>query len=659
MKLRQLVSELKGRGVYRVAALYCAGAWALLQVADVMVPLVGLPDWSISMVLVVAAVGFPIALVLAWLFDLTSKGVVEAPPMQPEAAGHSVSPAHVVEFALILLLALLVGYLYLGRLTLDDNSVAAQRDSPGGRTSIAVMPFVMMSGADNIEYLGDGLAEEILNLLAKLNELNVAARTSSFYFKNKNLDIREIARSLGVGHVLEGSVRQSAGRVRVTAQLINADDGFHLWSETYDREINDLLALQDEIATQVVDSLQILLSSESREALTLREKVDPQAYDYYLRARAYLRRPRDESNLENAAGLFRKAVSRHPAFADAYAGLCETYLAMYANNRDIEQFKSAEAACHRALTLDRRAGNVYIALGNLYRHSGQTAKAVDEFTMALSLSPSSPDAHLGLADTYMLDQQPELAGRNYGKALELQPNYWQALMSMGNFHFDTGQVEQAIPYYERIVELMPDSESALSNLASANFMLGHYQQASQFWEKSLALQPSALAYSNLATGLYFQGHFDDALPLYHRAAELSPEDYELWGNLGDSYRYASANQALAQPMFEKALQLAQKRLQVNPDDADTLALMAHYAASIGRREQALEYLAHADPLNSGDIRIQYGAVTALCRLGESERALEVLELALEGGYPLHMVRADPSLSVLADNPRFKELTGQP
>jgi tetratricopeptide (TPR) repeat protein len=332
---------------------------------------------------------------------------------------------------------------------------------------------------------------------------------------------------------------------------------------------------------------------------------------------------------------------------------------MYSNDRDIEQFKSAEAACHRALTLDRRAANVYIALGNLYRHSGQTAQAMDEFSMALSLSHSAPDAYLGLADTYMLDQQPELAGRNYGKALELQPNYWQALMSMGNFHFDTGQVEQAIPYYERIVELMPDSESALSNLASANFMLGHYQQASQFWEKSLALQPSALAYSNLATGLYFQGHFDDALPLYRRAVQLSPEDYELWGNLGDSYRYASADQALAQPMFEKALQLAQKRLQVNPDDADTLALMAHYAASIGRREQALDYLARADPLNSGDIRIQYGAVTALCRLGESERALELLELVLEGGYPRHMVRADPSLAVLADKPRFKELTGQP
>ena len=285
MDLRQFIAELKGRGVYRVTAIYCAGAWALLQVADVMFPVLGLPDWSITAVLLASAVGFPVALVLAWLFDLTAGGVVEAPPLQTNGPRIDWSKTRVLELVVLLGLAGLVGYLYYDRLTEPGTVATAPVTDPAtGRTSIAVMPFVNMSGVQEMEYLGDGLAEEILNLLAKLNELNVAARTSSFYFKNKQVDIKEIGSRLGVGHVLEGSVRHQSGKVRVTAQLIDSSNGFHLWSETYDREASDLLALQDEIAGQVVETLQILLSTESRETLSSRGFVDPLAYDYYLRA---------------------------------------------------------------------------------------------------------------------------------------------------------------------------------------------------------------------------------------------------------------------------------------------------------------------------------------------------------------------------------------
>jgi TolB-like protein/Tfp pilus assembly protein PilF len=512
-----------------------------------------------------------------------------------------------------------------------------------------------MSDVADMEYLGDGLAEEILNLLAKLGELNVAARTSSFYFKNKEVDIQTIGEHLGVAHVLEGSVRFQGDRVRVTAQLIKAEDGFHLWSETYDRESKDLLALQDDIARQVVNSLHVLLSPDSRAALSRATTVDPLAYDYYLRGRAYLRLPRSASNLRFAVELFQKAVALHAGFADAYAGLCDGFLGLYSVDRDVANFEAAESACHRALTLDRRAASVYIALGNLYRSSGQYQQAIDEFNTALSLNRSLPDAHLGLGDTYMDRSDPESAEQHYRRAIELQPNYWQALLSMGNFLFEVGRTGEAIPYYTRISELMPDSETVFNNLGAAFFVTGKFEQASHAWQRSLELAPSKTAYSNVASSEFFLGHYDRALALYHKAVELAPEDYELWGNLADAYRHSDYGVDMAEPMYRNAIRLAENRLRINPSDADTLALVGHYYASIGERERAEQYIADAAAVAQGNMYVDYNAATAWTALGEPEQALAALKRALAAGYPWHIAAADANLAELSDTPQFLAL----
>ncbi len=657
MLLQQFIEELKGRGVYRVTAYYSAGAWVLLQVADVVFPALELPEWSITAVLVVAAVGFPIALVLAWMFDLTPEGVVEAHPVAAETGPHPWSRSHIIEFTLIIVLALLVGYLYLERLA---DQASATRPADAGptsqATSIAVMPFVNMSDVADMEYLGDGLAEEILNLLAKLNELNVAARTSSFYFKGKDADIQTIGEHLGVEHVLEGSVRHHGNRVRVTAQLIKASDGFHLWSETYDRDLSDLFKVQDEIARKVVESLHILLPSANRGVISTKTNVDPAAYDYYLQGRAYLRSPRDASNYRIAVDLFEKAARASPKFADAYAGLCDGLLGLYAIDLDQENFTAAEAACHRALTLDRRAASVYIALGNLYRTSGQYEKAVDEFNMALSLNPGFADAYVGLGDTYLEADQADKAEPQYQRAIDLQPKYWHALMRMGNYLFRTGRMEEAIPYYMRISELMPESESAFNNLGAARFIVGDFELASAAWHRSLELAPSDVAYSNLATSLYFLGRFDEALTLYHKAVELAPDRFEIWGNLGDAYRHSEHGVEMAEPMYANAIKLAKKRLEINESDAETLSYVGHYHASIGQRAEALSYIDRAMALAPGSIYVNYNCATALAALGEPEQAVEALERALQAGYPLHIVLADANLENLRELPSFNALT---
>ncbi len=658
MDFRHLTAELKGRGVFRVAAFYCAGAWLVLQVADVIFPAIGLPEWSIRALLAIAAIGFPIALVSSWLFDLTPQGIVEGSPTVDAGKVQRWSPRHLVEFALILILSVMVGYLYVERLAYRSEIDPVTGPAPLDRAAIAVMPFVNMSDVSDMEYLGDGIAEEILNTLARLSELNVAARTSSFHFKNASIDIQSIGEKLGVRHILEGSVRYDGGRVRVNAQLVDTRDGFQLWSESYDREFQDVLSLQSDIALKVVDSLQILLSAESRDSLSHAPPVDPVAYDYYLRGQESLRLPKDESNLQLAVELFDKALDRNPGFADAYAGLCNARLGQYDIDREQEHFEDAEAACHRALTLDRKAAGVHVALGNLYRYAGQNEQALDAFNTALALNDSNPDAHLGLADTLLQVGDLDQAEARYRRAITLQPNYWRALMSMAGFFFLTGQYEEAVPYYRQTTEFMTESESAFNNLGAAYFLSGDFEQAGVAWEKSLELAPSARAYSNVASSLFFQGRFSEALPLYHKAVELAPEDFELWGNLGDTYRHAQNMgdiSELSESMYLNAIKLAKRQLRINSADADILALIGHYYAGIGAREQALDYIEKSTDIGADNMYVNFSAATAYAALGDTERALSAVERALRAGYPSHVARADANLGDLRSSPRFEAL----
>jgi TolB-like protein/Flp pilus assembly protein TadD len=513
-----------------------------------------------------------------------------------------------------------------------------------------------MSEAKDVEYFGDGLAEEILNLLARLNEMNVASRTSSFYFKNKDADIEQIGAHLGVNHVLEGSIRKQGELIRVTAQLIDVKSGFHLWSETYDRNFDNIFSIQDDIARQVVENLQLILSSDSLQALERQATLDPVAYDYYLQGRDYLRRPSSPENLDQAIGLFDKSVALDPGYAGAYAGLCDSYLEHYSRSRDVIHFEKAENACQRALSLDDKATAVYVALGNLYRHSGLYGLAEQEFNTALGLNPNAVDAYSGLAETQLLDNRPEIAEKTFLKAIELQPNDWRGYRGMGNFLFETGRIGEAIPYYQRNTELMPDNELALNNLGAAFYLSGQFEQATEAWQKSLQLKPTVVVYSNLGSSLYFLARFEEATQMYQKAVELAPEDFESWGNLGDSYRFADGLEEYAAPMYRNAIKLAMELLKINPSDAETMSLVAHYQANIGEREQALQYMARATALAPQNWTVHYNAATALAALEELEQAMTALEKALALGYSVQMVEIDRSLAKLRELPQFQAMT---
>jgi TolB-like protein/DNA-binding winged helix-turn-helix (wHTH) protein/Tfp pilus assembly protein PilF len=451
------IEDLQRRRVFRVALVYLICAWLIIQVAETVFPALLIPVWGQTLVVVLAIIGFPIALILAWAFQITPEGVT-ADAASPHFS--LVGDRRKIDYIVIAALFAVVAFLSFRQFSIDRTDPS--QSAPGSPTgdvgsivphaehvaSIAVLPFLNMSEDVGNDYFSDGLSEEILNSLTRLRELKVASRTSSFYFKNKDADLPTIALHLGVQHVLEGSVRRQGQQVRVTAQLIRADTGFHMWSETYDRELKDIFGIQTDIARNVAEALEIVLSSDSGARLDRHGTASLDAYEYYLQGRNYLRSPESESTLESAEALFQKALAIDIDYAEAHAGLCDTYLLGYERIRSTSLFEKAERACHRALTLDSSAGDVNTALGNLYRNSGQYHKAERNFERAIALNASAVDAYNGLALNYQQENRLDEAERMYRRAIEIQPRFWRGHLLMGNFLFSSGRSGEAVEYFQ-------------------------------------------------------------------------------------------------------------------------------------------------------------------------------------------------------------------
>ncbi|MEJ2204119.1 MAG: hypothetical protein P8170_08410 [Gemmatimonadota bacterium] len=423
-----LFSELKRRSVFKVGGAYLVVTWVVIQVADTVAPQLSLPEWVPRFVTLLLLLGFPVALVLAWIFDVTPEGI--------RADTTTNGNRRVVAVGVVMAVAM-AGWYW----TRTDTGIGAAAEA----RSIAVLPFVNMSGDPDQEYFSDGISEEILNVLARAPDLRVAARTSSFAFKGENIEVPDIARALQVGMVLEGSVRKQDERVRITAQLIDAETGFHVWSESYDRDLEDIFAVQDEIAGAIGDELKIRVGGERASGATA-VTVDPRAYDLYLKGLALWRTRTDQGLLEAVEDL-EQAISIDQDFARAYGGLALVYsvLADYTPQISYEAaFGLGRDAGERALALDPTLPEAFAALGNIAVADGRKATGLALLERAISLSPSFASAHqwLGtglvpagrlseglaaLERAYALDPRSIVVADNYATMLLVADRYEAAI----------------------------------------------------------------------------------------------------------------------------------------------------------------------------------------------------------------------------------------
>jgi adenylate cyclase len=455
-------AELKRRKVFKVGAAYLVVAWLAVQAASIGFPAFDAPPWALRIFILIALLGFPIAVVMAWVFDVTSEGV-------KLEAGKSGSKLLFAAAALLIVLALF--WYFYGQPSFRKGDVTTP--AVADRNSIAVLPFINISGKADQDYFSDGMTEELLNVLAKVPQLKVVARTSVFQFKDKGGDIREIGRKLGVTNIVEGSVRRDGPEVRITAQLVRVADGFHIWSETYDRKLEKVFALQDEIAQRIGAALKLSLGVSAPVAapVTARAPIDPEAYDEYLKGRALLRQ---RSDLPSAIEHFKKAVAKAPEFAAAWSSLSLAYEVSFWYTPHMtaafqtEMLTGEKAAAERAAALEPEAAPTEHALGNLARAQFHYADAERHYLRAMQIDPSYPDVREDYAELLYEVGRMEDSERAARQLVQLDPYFavgWVRLRDAASALDRRDEVEESVQRMRSITSGMFAGKAGLLNYA--------------------------------------------------------------------------------------------------------------------------------------------------------------------------------------------------
>jgi len=512
-------AELKRRNVFRVGLAYAVTAWLLIQVTDILFESIGTPPWVMQTLFVVLGVGFVITLFFAWAFELTPEGVKRESEVD-RSQSITRQTGQKLNYAIIALLVMALGYFAWDKFVVQPRASATVSAlstetavEPLEEThSIAVLPFINMSEDSANEYFSDGLTEELLNILAKIKEMRVAGRTSSFAFKGKDDDLRSIGEKLNVQSILEGSVRKDdqRNRVRITAQLINVEDGYHLWSETYDRDLDDIFAIQEEIARKVADALKVTLLGEDEERIAAQAVTDMSAYDHYLRGLQQLN-AYSFAGLNDALASFTQAAELDANYLPARLKLAQTWLDM-------------------AFT------------GAVSRAEAITASQ-PIVTSTLEQDPANSDAHVLMSRIMSFNGDDEGREAELRRALDGGPRNVEALREMGRYlYFNGGDVGKGLEYVEEAERIDPYSVDVLWDLIAFYAFTGQPELTKPYAQRIGEIQPNnPNRYWGPGMGYMLSGQLATSLGYQVKAVPVDPNDYELpagiasvWIDLGDA-----------------------------------------------------------------------------------------------------------------------------
>jgi TolB-like protein/tetratricopeptide (TPR) repeat protein len=699
--LAAVLAELSRRKVLRTMGAYAVAVFAVLQLMDAAVEPLRLPEWLPTVVVLTLILGFPIVFLLAWQFDVTSGGIRKTKP-----AGFLTRPQSVMMFSLMFIGTAGLGlgfYQYYSNVFATDaqqtaQSFVEQRTFSAPENSIAVLPFVDLSAAGDQAHFSDGIAEEILNLLAQVDGLHVAARTSSFAFRDPQKDIRDIGQLLNVGTILEGSIRTAGNRIRMTAQLINVEDGYHIWSQSFDRELNDVFAIQDEVASAIaaalVDSFAGLTQKPAGRTRNLA------AFEAYRTGRLHWWR-RTPQEIQKAIELFAKALEHDPQYAPAYAAIADSLvlLSLYGNITQMKAIERAQPMIEKALAIDPESAEAFAALGLARLQIGQTDSAESALRQAVSLNEDYIPAHLWLASllgtlgripeeglvlqrAMAIDPLNELLVVNYAGNLIAQGDYDSAremmsgliqikpdsstlLRSMSGFAAGHGDLVEAWDFARRSFELEPESPAVISTMAQIWLELEDYEHAEQVLKAGLELAEDnrdlKIQYFSL---MLLSSRMEEAerMVVEQFGEDISglPEQFQRFYHLQMGMIHLMNKDLIpARDEFEQAL---------NPDESQvfdggqvTILIMASYLNDLlGDTELAEERLQTAERavrrarINGIDHAYIYYNETSIYALrGETEKALEALQEAYNRGWRQSWIlEIDERLESLWEEPEF-------
>ncbi|MEY2480045.1 MAG: adenylate cyclase [Verrucomicrobiota bacterium] len=544
MEPKKFFAELKRRKVYQVAVGYAVVGWLLVQVVTQVFPPFEIPNWAERLVIVVIVLGFPIAVILAWIYDFTSQGIKRTDDLESQPTA--------------------------------KIDMSRARDLSTDR-SIAVLPFHDLSSGKDHDYFSDGIADEILSALARIDGLRVAARRSSFWFKDKNAELSEIAQKLNVENVLEGSFRRDGNRVRITAELINAAGGFTIWSETFERELQGIFAVQDEITRAIVDALKLKLKISPPMASRLVRS--PDAYDVYLHGLFYSDKSTEES-LRKSLEYFERALQKDPQFGRAWTGIAKSWLWLadaYVKPR--EAYPKVRDAAMQALKIDNDDAEAHVYLGEAKR---------------------------------ILDWEMDGAAREFCRAVELDPKSTPSNYFSAAFWAARGEREEALVYLQRTSSIDPASLWVNNSACELYRYFGLYDEAIAAGERALQLDPAFVYGEPLLAALYREtGRFDEAIALYKKAQSINGRP-----GFGLAITYAQLNR---RDEALRALETITKNRRYTPGDA-----IAHVRVALGEHDEAIRELQRACDERSSSLHF-VGIAPEFAPLRSDERFMSILQ----------------------------------
>ena len=527
MKIGNFFAELKRRNVYKVAVAYAVASWLLIQIATQVFPFFEIPNWAVRLVVLILIAGFPVALVFSWAFEITPEGIKRESEIETGTSITHHTGRKIVWITVVLAVAAL-GLLAFQFFGPKFGGSAKNETGAIPNKSIAVLPFDNLSRDPDNAYFCEGVQDEVLTRLAKVADLKVISRTSTQKFKSAPEDLPQIAKQLGVMHVLEGSVQKANDQVRVNVQLINAMSDAHLWADTYDRKLNDIFAVESEIAKAIADTLQAKLNSSAEHVLASRPTENPEAHELYLKGRFFWNR-RTGANLQKAADYFQQAIDKDPRYALAFSGLADSHVLLPAyadlgSNPRYELPKALEAA-RRAVELDDTLSEAHTSLARALASDLQLAGAGPEFKRAIELNPNYATAHQWFGEYLQSQGHLEEALSELKRAQELDP-LSLIINSVLGFALDTvGKSDEAIAQLRKTIEIDPNFSNVHGQLGNVLEHRGRLKEAISEYEKNFKLGSDPIDVANLAAAYFLDGRTADGQQLWDKLKSLSERQY--------------------------------------------------------------------------------------------------------------------------------------
>lgn len=666
-RLRTLLEELRRRHVVQVALVYLAGGFGLLQGADIVFPVLGIPEWGFRLLVLLTLLLFPVSLVLAWAYDLTPSGIVRVP--DEDAGVEAPEGAHVTRTARMGLLLLSVVMLTgAGWLSFRWAVSGAEALPPLNPKAVAVLPFEDLNRSDSTAFFAAGIHEDIITHLTRIRDLTVISRTSVLSYAGGDRPLREIARELGVGTILEGSVRRSGNRIRVVAQLIDARTDTHLWSETFDRELADIFTLQTEIAERIALALEAELTADERARIERAPTENLEAYSAYLQGRVHSDRRDDPDQADLAVEAFRRAVELDPGFAVAWASLARARMWLFWSwPGHAGEAAAASEALERARELAPEAAETRLAEGYLDFHGhGDQERALSRFREAERLRPSDAEAITAVGMVHLRRGEWEAAAAAFTRALGLDPRSYSLSIALGQLHARMRQAEEAGRYFDQALTLAPDLPgryahpvrlllSGTGDTTRARTALGAAgpgvdPQWRARLESEIALYRGDVEGARVALEAGAPGDPEVAL-LRHLAGDVEGAA-EAAGALRDEAQGVVGTAGGTGPVQSAVVARAHAQLGVAE------AILGNRARAVREATTAVAMVPLTEDAWDGAEHVLSLAVVYTL-IGEQEAALDRLEELLRVPSPLtvHDLRLNPLWDPLRSNPRMEELLG--